>query len=216
VKEFFFNFPNPFDCPCGLVIRVPCLQIQRPEYDSRRYRISREAVGLERGPLSLVSTTEELLGRKSSRSSLENREYDRKRSAALTTRHPLSTKFGTNFTDKLRWLGRIVRSRTKSTEFTQPRTRGRRVRPSPSLSLLSRECRILDVQQPHGPPRPFKECLTFSFLLHCTTIIVQKHYNCINILSSQTFCSYLSTHCFENVGSLTSHNSIGLHGLLQG
>jgi hypothetical protein len=35
-------------------------------------------VGLERGPLSLVSTTEELLGRKSSGSCLENREYGRR------------------------------------------------------------------------------------------------------------------------------------------
>jgi hypothetical protein len=32
-------------------------------------------VGLERGPLSLVSTTEELLGRENSCSGLENREY---------------------------------------------------------------------------------------------------------------------------------------------
>jgi hypothetical protein len=35
-------------------------------------------VGLERGPFSLVSTTEELLGRKSSDSGLENREYGRR------------------------------------------------------------------------------------------------------------------------------------------
>jgi hypothetical protein len=35
-------------------------------------------VGLERGPLSLVSTTEELLGRKSEGSGLENREYGRR------------------------------------------------------------------------------------------------------------------------------------------
>jgi hypothetical protein len=32
-------------------------------------------VGLERGPLSLVSTIEELLGRKDSGSGLENRDY---------------------------------------------------------------------------------------------------------------------------------------------
>jgi hypothetical protein len=32
-------------------------------------------VSLEQGPLSLVSTTEELLGRKSSGSGLERREY---------------------------------------------------------------------------------------------------------------------------------------------
>jgi hypothetical protein len=35
-------------------------------------------VGLERGPLSLVSTIEEFLGRKSSGSELENREYSRR------------------------------------------------------------------------------------------------------------------------------------------
>jgi hypothetical protein len=35
-------------------------------------------VGLERGPLSLVSTTEELLGRKSSGSGLESRDYGRR------------------------------------------------------------------------------------------------------------------------------------------
>jgi hypothetical protein len=35
-------------------------------------------VGLERGPLSLVSITEELLGRKSSGSALEIREYGRR------------------------------------------------------------------------------------------------------------------------------------------
>jgi hypothetical protein len=34
-------------------------------------------VGLEQGPLSLVSTNEELLERKSSGSGLKNREYDR-------------------------------------------------------------------------------------------------------------------------------------------
>jgi hypothetical protein len=60
------------------------LQIQRFRFDSRRYQIVREVVGLERGPLSLVSTIEELLGRKSSGSGLETRRG----SAALTTRHP--------------------------------------------------------------------------------------------------------------------------------
>jgi hypothetical protein len=42
------------------------LQIQRSGFDSRRYQIFWEVVGPERGPLSLVSITEELLGRKSS------------------------------------------------------------------------------------------------------------------------------------------------------
>jgi hypothetical protein len=40
------------------------LQIQRSEFDSQLYYIIWEVVGLERGPLSLVSTTEGLLERK--------------------------------------------------------------------------------------------------------------------------------------------------------
>jgi hypothetical protein len=42
-------------------------------FDSRRDQIFWGVVGLERGPLSLVSTTEEQLERKSSGSGLENR-----------------------------------------------------------------------------------------------------------------------------------------------
>jgi hypothetical protein len=38
----------------------------------------KKSSGLERGPLSLVSTTEELLDKKSSGSCLENREYGRR------------------------------------------------------------------------------------------------------------------------------------------
>jgi hypothetical protein len=41
-----------------------CLHIQRPGFDSRPYQIFWEVVGLEFGPLSLVSTIEELLERK--------------------------------------------------------------------------------------------------------------------------------------------------------
>jgi hypothetical protein len=39
------------------------LQIRRPGFDSPHYQ-KKKVVGLERGPLSLVSTTEELLDRK--------------------------------------------------------------------------------------------------------------------------------------------------------
>jgi hypothetical protein len=53
---------------CGLLVRVP---------GYRRYHIFWEVVGLERGPLSLVTTIEELLVRKSSGSSLESRYYCR-------------------------------------------------------------------------------------------------------------------------------------------
>jgi hypothetical protein len=45
------------------------------------HQILWEAVGLERGPLSLVSTTEDLLERKSSGSGLESREYGRRDSS---------------------------------------------------------------------------------------------------------------------------------------
>jgi hypothetical protein len=44
-------------------------------FDYRRYQIFWEVVDLERGPLILVNTIEELLGRKSSGSGLESREY---------------------------------------------------------------------------------------------------------------------------------------------
>jgi hypothetical protein len=56
----------------GLAVRVPGY-IQRSGFDSRRYQMFLEVVGLERGPLTLMSTTEELLGRKSSCSGLESR-----------------------------------------------------------------------------------------------------------------------------------------------
>jgi hypothetical protein len=54
------------------------LQSQRSVFDSRRYKIFWDAVGLERGPLSLVSTIEELPERNSSASGLENQEYGRR------------------------------------------------------------------------------------------------------------------------------------------
>jgi hypothetical protein len=53
-------------------------QIQRSGFDSRHYPISCKVVGLERGPLSLVSTNEELLGIKRRGSGLESREYGRR------------------------------------------------------------------------------------------------------------------------------------------
>jgi hypothetical protein len=65
------------DRVCGLVVRVSGYRSRGHGFDSRLYQIFREVVGLERGPLSLVSTIEELLGRNSSGSGLENREYGR-------------------------------------------------------------------------------------------------------------------------------------------
>jgi hypothetical protein len=48
---------------CGLVVRVLDYRYRGPGFDSRALQ-EKKVVGLERGPLSLVSTTEELLDRK--------------------------------------------------------------------------------------------------------------------------------------------------------
>jgi hypothetical protein len=94
------------------------LQIQRPEFDSRRYQIFCEVAGLERGPLSLMSTTEELLETKSSSSGLETRKYG--------SRDPSSWPRGTLYQQKLALSSPtsgghsvgIVRSRTQAMEFS--------------------------------------------------------------------------------------------------
>jgi hypothetical protein len=82
------------------------LQIQRSGFDSWCYQIFWEVVSLDQDTLSLVSTTEELLGRKLSSSSLEIREYG----CRDLSRWPLGTLYspnvGTNFADKRLSLGR--------------------------------------------------------------------------------------------------------------
>jgi hypothetical protein len=46
------------------VVRLHGYRSRGPEFDSRRYHIFREVVGLKRDPVSLVRITEELLERK--------------------------------------------------------------------------------------------------------------------------------------------------------
>jgi hypothetical protein len=92
------------------------LQIQRFGVDSRRHQIFWKVVGLERGPLSLVSTIEELLERKNSGSGLENRDYGRRD----TSRWPRNTLYPqklalTSPTNGGCLVGK-VRSRTEATE----------------------------------------------------------------------------------------------------
>jgi hypothetical protein len=60
----------------------------------------------ERGPLSLVSTTEDLLERKSSGSGLESPEYGRRELSRWPRGSIYTQEFGTNFADKRRSLGR--------------------------------------------------------------------------------------------------------------
>jgi hypothetical protein len=81
------------------------LQIQRSGFDSQQYQIFWEIVGLERGPLSLVSTTEELLGRKVSCSGLENWECSRRDPSRWPHGTLYPQKVDTNFADKRRSLG---------------------------------------------------------------------------------------------------------------
>jgi hypothetical protein len=48
---------------CGLVFTVPDYRSKGSGFDSRRYQIFGEVLGLKRGPLSLVKMIEELFGR---------------------------------------------------------------------------------------------------------------------------------------------------------
>ena len=50
-----------YDRLCGLVVRVSGHRYRGPGFDPRRYQIFWVVVGLERGPLSLVTSIEELL-----------------------------------------------------------------------------------------------------------------------------------------------------------
>jgi hypothetical protein len=67
-----------------------------------------EVVGLERGPLSLVSTTEELLGSNSSGCGPESREYGRRDSSRWPRGTLYPQKVGTNFAYKRRSLGSLA------------------------------------------------------------------------------------------------------------
>jgi hypothetical protein len=103
---------------CVVCGRSSWLQIQRSGFDSRHYQIFWKVVGLERGPISLVSTTEELFGRNTSGFALESREYGRRD----PSRWPSGTLYPqklalTSVTSRCRSVG-IVRSRTQATGFS--------------------------------------------------------------------------------------------------
>jgi hypothetical protein len=63
-------------------------------------------VGLERDPLSLVSAIEEMLGRKSSGSGLQNLDYGRRDPSRGTRGTLYLQKIGPNFAYKRQSLGR--------------------------------------------------------------------------------------------------------------
>jgi hypothetical protein len=110
LKENFKIRMCKTDSLCGPVVRVPGYRSRGPGSDSRRYQIFWEAVGLERGPLSLVRITEEL-GRVAT-PGLENRDL---------LRWPRDTLYSQNLTLTSSTSGgrsvSIIRLRTKATEF---------------------------------------------------------------------------------------------------
>jgi hypothetical protein len=113
----FFSKWCPYYWPQRFICQSSWLRIQRSGFDSRRYQIFSELLGLQRGPLSFVSKTEELLGKKSSGFGLETREYGR-RGPSCCSRDTLylQTLALTSSTSGSRSVG-IVRSRTQVTEL---------------------------------------------------------------------------------------------------
>jgi hypothetical protein len=103
--------------PLWSSVQSSWLQIQRYGFDSRCYHIFWQVLSLERGPLSLVSSIEELFGRNSSSSGLESLEYGR-REPSRWPRHTIyPQKLAlTSRRSGCRSVG-IVRSRTQATDF---------------------------------------------------------------------------------------------------
>jgi hypothetical protein len=106
-RNYFFNFSTRL---CGLVVRVSGYRYRGLGFDSLGYQIFWVVVGLERGPIRLLRSIEELLEWKSSRS-VEIRCADH-----VTTLYPQKLAL-TSPTGGGRSVG-IVRSRTKATEFS--------------------------------------------------------------------------------------------------
>jgi hypothetical protein len=110
-ESLFWTEDRDFACIvhdrlCGPVARVPGYRSRGPWFDSLRYQIFWEVAGLERGPLNLMSTIEELLERNISGCGLESRGCGR------GDQLNLSAKVCINFADKRRLLGRGLRPRS--------------------------------------------------------------------------------------------------------
>jgi hypothetical protein len=97
---------------------VPGYRSGCPGFDSRTLQGKKKVVDLERGPLSLVNTTEVLLWRNSIGFGLESREYGRRYSSRWPrgTLYPQKKLALTSLTSGGRSVG-IVRLRTEDTSF---------------------------------------------------------------------------------------------------
>jgi hypothetical protein len=98
------------------VARVPGYRSRGPGFDSRLYKIFWEAVGLERGPLSLVRIIEELFERKAA--PVLKTEINGRRVSLRTPRDTLyPLKLAQTSPTSGGSLVGILRFRTKTTEF---------------------------------------------------------------------------------------------------
>ena len=116
--ENLFRLISGFDHLCGLVVRVSGYRYRGPGFDPRRYQTFWVVVGLDRGPLSLVRSSEELLEKSSG-----SRSRKQKLTAVgtrcvdhVTPLYPQKLAL-TSPTGGGRSVG-IVRVRTKATEFS--------------------------------------------------------------------------------------------------
>jgi hypothetical protein len=87
------------------MVRVPGYRSRGPGSFPDATRLSEKQWVWKRGPLSLVSTIEKLLGRKSSGYGVENRDYGRRSLSLWLGNTPLSAKVASNFAGKRRSLG---------------------------------------------------------------------------------------------------------------
>jgi hypothetical protein len=103
---------------CGLVLRFTGYRSRDPGFDPRRYPIFWEVVGLKRGPLSLVSITEELIKWKSSGSGSRRPRLTLVRIRCADHATPsIGKKLALTKPISGGRLVDIFRLRTKSTEF---------------------------------------------------------------------------------------------------
>jgi hypothetical protein len=175
------------------------LQIQRSGFDSRRYQIFWEVVGLKRGPLSFVSTIVELLGRKSSVSGLESREYVRRDPSRCTRSTLYPQKLALTWPSNGGRSVGIVRSRTQVTEFFYP------LLPDYGL-LFGSLTRVKQIQRKAWPVLFFpSKVLPWEFMaisvtvrihhIHCQASVQPRRSIKVFLLARRILYSLLKTLC---------------------